>query len=99
MRELKTQGVAMIFISHHLDEIFEVCDRITVLRDGHWIGVREVTATHVEELVELMVGRRIENSSPPRPVIAASARVVLDVEALQIEKDGPVNAFRLREGE
>ncbi len=42
MRELKKQGVAMIFISHHLEEIFEVCDRITVLRDGHYVGMTEV---------------------------------------------------------
>ena len=38
MRELKRQGVAMIFISHHLDEIFAVCDRITVLRDGQYVA-------------------------------------------------------------
>ena len=42
MRELKQQGVAMIFISHHLEEIFEVCDRITVLRDGQYVGMTEV---------------------------------------------------------
>ncbi len=42
MRELKRQGVAMIFISHHLEEIFEICDRITVLRDGQWVGVTPV---------------------------------------------------------
>ena len=99
MRELKRQDVAMIFISHHLDEIFEVCDRITVLRDGQWVGVTEVATTSVDDLVEMMVGRRIENNFPPRPQERNSDRVVLDVQALQIDKDGPVNAFKLYEGE
>ena len=99
MRELKRQGVAMVFISHHLEEIFEICDRITVLRDGHWVGVTSVAETNVDNLVEMMVGRRIESNFPPKPPRRASDRVALDVEALQIEKDGPVNAFKLYEGE
>ena len=57
MRDLKAQGVAMIFISHHLEEIFEVCDRITVLRDGFYIGTTDVAATNIDALVEWMVGR------------------------------------------
>ncbi|SAL10888.1 ABC transporter [Caballeronia udeis] len=99
MRELKTQGVAMIFISHHLDEIFEVCDRITVLRDGQYVGDTAVADTDVGRLVEMMVGRKIENSFPPKPPPRADAKAVLEVETLQIDKDGPVNAFVLREGE
>jgi ribose transport system ATP-binding protein len=99
MRELKRQGVAMIFISHHLEEIFDVCDRITVLRDGQYVGMTEVAQTDVERLVEMMVGRRIESSFPPKPVPRADAKAVLEVDALQLEKDGPVNRFTLREGE
>jgi ribose transport system ATP-binding protein len=99
MRELKQQGVAMIFISHHLEEIFEVCDRITVLRDGQYVGVTEVAHTDVGRLVEMMVGRRIESSFPPKPTLRSDAKVVLDVNALQLQKDGPVNRFSLREGE
>ena len=66
MRELKRQGVAMIFISHHLDEIFAVCDRITVLRDGQYVATTDVARTDVEQLVRMMVGRRIESSFPPK---------------------------------
>ncbi|WP_404990042.1 sugar ABC transporter ATP-binding protein [Burkholderia cenocepacia] len=99
MRELKRQGVAMIFISHHLDEIFAVCDRITVLRDGQYVATTEVARTDVEQLVRMMVGRRIESSFPPKPVLRADAPAVLEVEALQIERDGPVNRFALHEGE
>lgn len=99
MRDLKRQGVTMIFISHHLEEIFEVCDRITVLRDGQHVGVTNVADTDVGRLVEMMVGRRIESSFPKKPPLAADAKVVLDVRALQLDKDGPINRFSLREGE
>jgi ribose transport system ATP-binding protein len=99
MRELRRQGVAMIFISHHLDEIFEICDRITVLRDGHYVGTTDVAATNIDNLVEMMVGRRIENSFPPKPPASQFTDIVLDVEALQDQKDGPVNSFQLRKGE
>ncbi|WP_413197235.1 sugar ABC transporter ATP-binding protein [Pararobbsia alpina] len=99
MRDLKRQGVTMIFISHHLEEIFEVCDRITVLRDGQHVGVTNVADTDVGQLVEMMVGRRIESSFPPKPTLPADAKTVLDVDALQLKKDGPVNRFSLREGE
>ena len=99
MRELKQQGVAMIFISHHLEEIFEVCDRITVLRDGQYVGTTDVADTDIGHLVEMMVGRRIESSFPPKPVPRADAPTVLEVNALQLHKDGPVNRFTLREGE
>ncbi|MGE8489669.1 MAG: sugar ABC transporter ATP-binding protein, partial [Paraburkholderia nemoris] len=99
MRDLKQQGVAMIFISHHLEEIFEVCDRITVLRDGQYVGMTEVAQSDVSRLVEMMVGRRIENSFPPKPPLRTDAKIVLDVEKLQLLKDSPVLRFNLREGE
>ncbi len=98
MRALKQQGVAMIFISHHMEEIFEICDRITVLRDGQFIGVTEVADTDMDRLVHMMVGRRLERSFPPKPERVDGA-VVLEVEELQLERDGPVNAFNLRAGE
>ncbi|SKA26115.1 sugar ABC transporter ATP-binding protein [Consotaella salsifontis] len=99
MRELKRQGVGIIFISHHLDEIFEICDRITVLRDGNYVGTVDVAATDIDSLVEMMVGRRIAANFPPKPAINAARPVVLDVEEIQLERGGPVNAFSLREGE
>lgn len=102
MRELKKQGVAMIFISHHLEEIFDVCDRITVLRDGQYVGSMDVVDSDVARLVEMMIGRKIDNNFPPKPAISpsrAGANRALTVEALQIEKDSPINAFSLYEGE
>jgi ribose transport system ATP-binding protein len=99
MRELKRQGVGMIFISHHLEEIFEVCDRITVLRDGNYVGSCDVAATNVDALVEMMVGRRIENSFPPKPAPLPNRKVMLSVSDLQLKKNGPVNGFEVHEGE
>ncbi len=99
MRSLREQGVAIIFISHHLEEIFEICDRITVLRDGEYVASCAVSDVDQARLVEMMVGRRIENSFPPKPVIAADAKTVLDIEEVQLAKGGPVSGFFLREGE
>ena len=98
MRTLKQQGVALIFISHHMDEIFQICDRITVLRDGQLVGVTTVADTTMDALVQMMVGRRLEQSFPAKPA-ANAGRAVLTVEEIQLERDGPVNAFELREGE
>lgn len=99
MRSLRQQGVAIIFISHHLEEIFEICDRITVLRDGEYVASCAVSDVDQHQLVEMMVGRRIENSFPPKPVPVADAAVVLDVEAVQLTRGGPVSRFQLRAGE
>ncbi len=98
MRELRRQGVAIIFISHHLEEIFEICDRITVLRDGEFIASCAVPEVDNDRLVEMMVGRRIENNFPPKPA-PSTASVVVEVEEVQLKKGGPVSRFSLRKGE
>lgn len=99
MRELKSQGVGMIFISHHMEEIYEVCDRITVLRDGCKVGECAVQTTAVDDLVEMMVGRKIENNFPPKVTHADGHEVVIDVRSIQLTKDAPVNSFQLQKGE
>lgn len=99
MRDLKADGVSMIFISHHLEEIFEICDRITVLRDGHYVGTTPVAETDIDKLVEWMVGRRLDQTFPAKPSPPAQATKVLEVRALQLTKDAPINAFTLHAGE
>ncbi len=99
MRELRRQGVAVVFISHHLDEIFEICDRITVLRDGNFVGECAVADIDNDRLVEMMVGRRLEANFPPKPAPDPAAPVMIDVEAIQLRKGGPVSRFQLRRGE
>ncbi len=64
IRTLKAQGVAIIYISHRLEEIFEVCDRVTVLRDGEWIDTRQVTDVDRDEIIEMMVGRQLTDEFP-----------------------------------
>ncbi|MBV8617281.1 MAG: sugar ABC transporter ATP-binding protein [Curvibacter sp.] len=99
MRRLQAQQVAMVFISHHLDEIFEVCDQVSVLRDGRNAGHARVADTSVDELVRMMVGRQVAQSYPPRQAGGDAGRPVLEVSGIQLAPEGPVNAFELREGE
>ncbi|MBO6639127.1 MAG: sugar ABC transporter ATP-binding protein [Roseitalea sp.] len=65
VRTLRAEGVGVIYISHRLDEIFELCDRVTVLKDGQHVATRPIGETDHDELVSLMVGREIENYFPP----------------------------------
>ncbi|WP_019997606.1 sugar ABC transporter ATP-binding protein [Aureimonas ureilytica] len=99
MRELRRQGVAIVFISHHLEDIFEICDRITVLRDGAFVGECAVSEIDNDRLVEMMVGRRIEASFPPKPARAPNAAVMIAAEAIRLRRGGPVSRFELRSGE
>jgi ABC-type sugar transport system ATPase subunit len=61
---LKQRGVGIVYISHRLDEIFAIADHVTVLRDGAYVGSRAVAETSVSELVQMMVGRRLESLFP-----------------------------------
>ena len=64
VRRLRARGVGIIYISHRMDEIFQISDRVTVLRDGAFIGTRPTPATTSAQLVEMMVGRHIEALFP-----------------------------------
>ncbi|RJP20421.1 MAG: sugar ABC transporter ATP-binding protein [Candidatus Omnitrophota bacterium] len=64
IRTLKDQGVSVIYISHRLEEIFEICDRLTVLRDGERIGVKNVDEIDRDGIIEMMVGRQITDEFP-----------------------------------
>ncbi|MDR1280592.1 MAG: sugar ABC transporter ATP-binding protein [Opitutaceae bacterium] len=61
MRSLKGKGVGIIYISHRMSELWQICDRVTVLRDGQSVGTRTITDTSREELIALMVGRPLNN--------------------------------------
>ncbi|MCF0057029.1 sugar ABC transporter ATP-binding protein [Dyadobacter sp. CY356] len=64
IRELKNKGVAIIYISHKMDEIFEICDTITVLRDGKYIATKSASELDKNSLIAMMVGREINNMFP-----------------------------------
>ena len=68
IRLLKEKGVTVIYISHRLEEVFEICDRLTVLRDGRHICTLDVASTTKPMLIEKMVGRSMEIEFPPRQV-------------------------------
>ena len=68
IRELKSKGVGMIYISHRLEELPEIADRVTVLRDGETIETREMATVNREELIKLMVGRELSQIYPKREV-------------------------------
>lgn len=64
VRKLKSEGVAVVYISHRLEEIFELCDRVTVIRDGQFISCKNVCETNKHDLVTDMVGRSMDNYYP-----------------------------------
>ncbi len=80
IRELKAQGVAIIYISHHLDETFEISDRITVLRDGQHITTQLTTSLNVDSLIRYMVGRDVSEQFPKE--VTPRGAEVLRVENL-----------------
>ena len=66
VRALQAEGVSFVYISHRMEEIFAMCDRITILRDGQYVGVRNVKETTFEEIVQMMVGRELGERFPAR---------------------------------
>ena len=80
IRQLRARGVGVVYISHRLEEIFALADRVTVLKDGVWQGTLPVSETSAAELIRRMVGRDVE--TPDRSVGHASARVLLEVRNL-----------------
>jgi rhamnose transport system ATP-binding protein len=87
VRKLKARGVAVIYISHRLDEIFAIADRVTVLRDGAHVATKRVAETDSAELVQLMVGRKIESLFPKITVpIGAPVLEVRDLERRPLTK-------------
>ena len=66
LKELRAKGVAIIYISHRLEEIFRLCDRITVMKDGCYVGTYETSELDDKKLVSLMIGRTLESYFPAR---------------------------------
>ena len=81
VRNLKEKGITIIYISHRLEEVFQICDRATVLRDGHYICTLDVAQTDKAQLVEKMVGRSMEGEFPPR-TLGQYGEPVLEVKEL-----------------
>lgn len=98
VKNLQKSGVTIIYISHRLEEVFEICDRISVLRDGEYITTVNANEVTREELVRFMVGRQINESFPEREPVPENAPVIF--EAKNLTGNGDFNiSFTLRQGE
>ena len=97
MENLKRNGVSMIYISHRLEEVFRISDRVTVLRDGKRIFTKNVSEITPAELVEGVIGRRIETFYPKKKVDVGDT--ILEVKNLNFANVVRDVSFTLREGE
>ncbi|TVR69307.1 MAG: sugar ABC transporter ATP-binding protein [Spirochaetaceae bacterium] len=99
MRDLKSRGVAMIHISHRLDEIHRITDRISVMRDGAMVGTRNTAEITRQEIINMMVGRVIFEEPKSESRVKPDAPVVLKVENLKAGRMVNDVSFELRRGE
>jgi len=97
VRDLKRDGVAIVYISHNLEEIFALCDRVTVLRDGERVGEQTVAETDVSELIGMMVGRTLGEMFPKEP--ASLGDELLRVAELRVPGKSSAVSFSVRAGE
>lgn len=98
IRRLRERGVAIVYISHRLEEILSIADRITVLRDGETVTTRDAAGVSKADLIQLMVGRAVESVYPKRPV--QPGEVALAVEGLSNATSGLRDIrFHVRRGE
>lgn len=97
IESLRKKGVSMVYISHRMEEIFELCDRITVLRDGSYIGVKSIPETNMNEIVKMMIGREIGERYPSRDV--KIGKEVLKVKGLTRKGTFHDVSFSVRAGE
>ena len=99
MRQLKAQGISLIYISHKMDEIFEICDEISVLRDGSLVMTKPSKETDMNELIAAMVGRSLDNRFPP--VDNEPGEKILSVQNLSSKYAPKIQnvSFDIRKGE
>ena len=97
VNELKAKGISFVYISHRMEEIFAICDRITILRDGTYVGVRNIKDTTFDEIVSMMVGRELGERFPERK--AEIGDVKLQVKNLCAKHAFEDVSFEIRKGE
>lgn len=99
MRKLKNQGISLIYISHKMDEIFEICDEVSVLRDGKLVATKSTAETDMNELIAAMVGRSLDNRFPP--VDNTPGKTLLSVQHLSTKFAPHLHdiTFDVKEGE
>ncbi len=99
VRRLRARGITIIYVSHRLEEVFAIADRITVLRDGRYQGTHVTSETTMPQIIAAMIGRPLDSLFPPRPKDSAPGPVVLQVRELcRTPRLGPIS-FSARKGE
>lgn len=99
IKKLKSEGVTILYISHHLEELFQIADRVTCLRDGEWTGTHPIEACTKQSIVKMMVGREINNNYPvKRAVKERNEDVLLEVKKLSNHALKNIS-FKLKKGE
>jgi ribose transport system ATP-binding protein len=99
MNELREKGIGMIYISHRMDEINRISDRVTVMRDGEYVDTVETASVTKDDIVRMMVGRVIMGDKKEKSNVPADAPVVLEVKNLNAGKEVKNVSFTLRKGE
>ena len=91
MTDLKSRGVGIVYVSHRMEEIFKMCDKVSVLRDGHFVGEREVADTGFDEVVKMMVGRELKERFPKRETSLGPVRL----KVYDLADDGNITGVHL----
>ena len=97
--ELRHKGVGMIYISHRMDEIEAITDRVTVMRDGEYIGTIRTKDTTKDEIISMMVGRTIYEDPKEQSTVSEDAPVVLKAEGINLSSAVKNVSFSLKKGE
>ncbi|MER0236534.1 sugar ABC transporter ATP-binding protein [Fulvimarina sp. MAC8] len=98
IRQLKADGVGIIYISHKMDEIKRISDRVTVMRDGEGVGTVEAAETPISDIISMMVGRELQSEAMERPDLG-EAPTALEVRGLSRGRDLHDIGFTLKQGE
>ena len=99
MRMLKSQGIALIYISHKMDEIFEICDEVSVLRDGKMVMTKKTSETNMNDLISAMVGRSLDNRFPPLDNVPGDVSLSIQHLSTKFEPNLQDITFDVRKGE
>ena len=99
MNDLRDKGIGMIYISHRMDEINRISDRVTVMRDGEYVGTVNTAEVTKDDIVKMMVGRVIMGDQKAASTVAPDAPVILEVNHLNAGKEVKDVSFQLRKGE
>jgi ribose transport system ATP-binding protein len=99
IRRLKAEGIGVLYISHRMEEVYDLSDRVTVLRDGRKVAVLEKEQIHPAEIIRLMIGRKLDDRDALHAMRRSSRELVLEVEGFSSEGKFSDISFKLHAGE